>query len=60
VAEEPEGGRIVTPLDGTAAQQDRIGEALAIEGLVGFVLIGWTTAVFIADMNKVLRDEEVS
>ena len=29
----------------------------AIEGLVGFVLIGWTTAVFIADMNKVLRDE---
>jgi hypothetical protein len=32
----------------------------AIEGLVGFVLIGWTTAVFIADMNKVLRDEEVS
>ena len=32
----------------------------AIEGLVGFVLIGWTTAVFIADMNKVLRDEEVN
>ena len=31
----------------------------AIEGLVGFVLIGWTTAVFIADMNKVLRDENV-
>lgn len=29
----------------------------AIEGLVGFVLIGWTTAVFIADMNKVLREE---
>lgn len=30
----------------------------AIEGLVGFVLIGWSTAVFIADMNKVLREEE--
>ena len=31
----------------------------AIEGLVGFVLIGWTTAVFIADMSKVLREEGV-
>jgi hypothetical protein len=31
----------------------------AIEGLVGFVLIGWSAAVFIADMNKVLRDEDV-
>ena len=30
----------------------------AIEGLVGFVLIGWSTAVFIADMNKVLREED--
>ena len=29
----------------------------AIEGLVGFLLIGWTTAVFITDMNKVLRDD---
>jgi len=29
----------------------------AIEGLVGFVLIGWSTAVFITDMNKVLREE---
>jgi hypothetical protein len=29
----------------------------AVEGLVGFVLIGWSTAVFIADMNKVLREE---
>lgn len=29
----------------------------AIEGLVGFLLIGWSTAVFIADMSKVLRDE---
>ena len=31
----------------------------AIEGLVGFVLIGWSAAVLIADMNKVLRAEEV-
>jgi hypothetical protein len=28
----------------------------AIEGLVGFLLIGWSTGVFIADMNKLLRD----
>lgn len=28
----------------------------AIEGLVGFILIGWSTAVFITDMNKLLRD----
>jgi hypothetical protein len=28
----------------------------AVEGLVGFLLIGWSTAVFIADMNKVLRE----
>ena len=31
----------------------------AIEGLVGFLLIGWSTAVFITDMNKVLREEGV-
>ncbi|HEY8592901.1 MAG TPA: ion channel [Sphingomicrobium sp.] len=30
----------------------------AVEGLVGFVLIGWSTAVFITDMTKVLREEE--
>lgn len=30
----------------------------ALEGLVGFLLIGWSTAVFITDMNKVLREEE--
>ncbi|MDQ3143997.1 MAG: two pore domain potassium channel family protein [Pseudomonadota bacterium] len=29
----------------------------AIEGLVGFLLIGWSTGVFIADMNKLLREE---
>jgi hypothetical protein len=29
----------------------------AVEGLVGFLLIGWSTAVFITDMNKVLREE---
>ena len=28
----------------------------AIEGLVGFLLIGWSTGVFIADMNKLLRE----
>ena len=28
----------------------------AIEGLVGFILIGWSTGVFIADMNKLLRE----
>lgn len=27
-----------------------------LEGLIGFLLIGWSTAVFITDMNKVLRD----
>jgi hypothetical protein len=27
----------------------------AMEGLIGFLLIGWSIAVFIADMNKVLR-----
>lgn len=31
----------------------------ALEGLVGFVLIGWSAAVFIADMSKVLRVEDV-
>ena len=29
----------------------------AIEGLVGFLLIGWSTAVFFADMNKLLREK---
>jgi hypothetical protein len=29
----------------------------AIEGLIGFLLIGWSTAVFITDMNKVLRED---
>ncbi|MEO7564520.1 MAG: hypothetical protein ABIR63_03720 [Sphingomicrobium sp.] len=29
----------------------------ALEGLVGFLMIGWSTAVFINDMNKVLREE---
>jgi hypothetical protein len=29
----------------------------AVEGLVGFLLIGWSTAVFITDMNKILREE---
>lgn len=27
----------------------------ALEGLVGFLLLGWSTAVFVTDMNKVLR-----
>lgn len=27
----------------------------AIEGLVGFLLLGWSTAVFVTDMNKLLR-----
>jgi len=27
----------------------------AIEGLAGFILIGWSTAVFVTDMNKLLR-----
>ncbi len=31
----------------------------AIEGLVGFLLIGWSTAIFFADMNKLLRDKEL-
>ncbi len=28
----------------------------AIEGLVGFLLIGWSTGLFITDMNKLLRE----
>lgn len=28
----------------------------ALEGLVGFLMIGWSTGVFIADMNKLLRE----
>ena len=28
----------------------------AIEGLVGFLMIGWSTGVFFADMNKLLRE----
>lgn len=28
----------------------------AIEGLAGFVLIGWSIAVFVTDMNKLLRE----
>ena len=28
----------------------------AFEGLIGFLLIGWSTAVFIADLNKLLRE----
>lgn len=27
----------------------------AMEGLIGFLLIGWSTAVFVTDMNKLLR-----
>ncbi len=27
----------------------------ALEGLIGFLLIGWSTAFFITDMNKLLR-----
>ena len=28
----------------------------ALEGLIGFLLIGWSTAFFVTDMNKLLRD----
>jgi hypothetical protein len=28
----------------------------AVEGLAGFVLIGWSIAVFVTDMNKLLRE----
>lgn len=28
----------------------------AVEGLAGFLLIGWSTAVFVTDMNKLLRN----
>lgn len=27
----------------------------AVEGLVGFLMVGWSTAVFVTDMNKLLR-----
>lgn len=30
----------------------------AIEGVAGFLLIGWSTAVFVTDMNKLLRKQE--
>jgi len=30
----------------------------ALEGLVGFLLIGWSAAVFVADMNKLLRESD--
>ena len=28
----------------------------ALEGLAGFLMIGWSTAFFVTDMNKLLRD----
>jgi hypothetical protein len=28
----------------------------AMEGLIGFLLIGWSTAFFVTDMNRLLRD----
>ena len=27
----------------------------ALEGLAGFLLLGWSTAFFVTDMNKLLR-----
>ncbi len=30
----------------------------AFEGLAGFLLIGWSAAVFVKDMDKVLRERE--
>lgn len=32
----------------------------ALEGLAGFLLIGWSTAVFVTDMNKLLRERPTS
>ncbi len=32
----------------------------AMEGLVGFLMIGWSTGVFVNDMNKLLRDSSPS
>lgn len=31
----------------------------AIEGLIGFLLLGWSTAVFVADMNKLLCEKKL-
>ena len=28
----------------------------ALEGLIGFLMIGWSTAFFVTDMNKLLRE----
>ena len=28
----------------------------AMEGLIGFLLIGWSTAFFVTDMNRLLRE----
>ena len=27
----------------------------AIEGLIGFLMLGWSTAFFVTDMNQLLR-----
>lgn len=32
----------------------------ALEGLVGFLLIGWSTAIFVTDMNRLLRERPSS
>ncbi|MGD9636460.1 MAG: ion channel [Pirellulales bacterium] len=32
----------------------------AVEGLAGFILIGWSIAVFVTDMNKLLRDRSTA
>jgi hypothetical protein len=39
----PDGHRVLWPL------------VTALEGLAGFLLIGWSAAVFVTDMEKVLR-----
>ena len=34
---------------------DRWRLVAAIEGVIGFVLLGWSTAIFVTDMNTLLR-----
>lgn len=44
---------LAQPSDGFPLEWRLVG---AIEGLVGFLLIGWSTAFFVTDMNRLLRE----
>ena len=44
---------LAQPTEGFPVEWRLVG---AIEGLVGFLLIGWSTAFFVTDMNRLLRE----